>query len=229
VVLENAAVPNPDTRSRRLQNVTGFALIFCLTLAAFYKSLSGKPIWDDDAHITPLALQSLHGLWRIWSEPSATQQYYPLLFSAFWVEHQIWGNSEVASFHGDLANALEEQGKIKEALYQYELALAIEPSDPRLSNNLAWTLATTKDPALRNGPKAVKFAEKAVSLTGGTDPTTTATLAAAYAEAGRFNEAVTTAEKAHSLALRINDGRQAAWILSLQALYRSGRAFHVDD
>src|ERR1019366_10234774 len=36
-------------------------------------------------------LQSLHGLWRIWFDLGATQQYYPLLHSAFWIEHRIWG------------------------------------------------------------------------------------------------------------------------------------------
>src|SRR5262245_59385073 len=126
---------------------------------------------------------------------------------------------EVASFHGDLANALEEAGKVREAVSQYELALGIEPSDVRLSNNLAWTLATNRDPTIRNGSKAVKYAEIAVKLAGGAEPTTTATLAAAYAEAGRFAEAVTTAERAHSLALSLHGERQAAQIAGLQQLY----------
>jgi tetratricopeptide (TPR) repeat protein len=58
-------------------------------------------IWDDTAHVTSPALQSLHGLWRIWFELGATQQYYPLLHSAFWIEHRLWGNA-VLGYH--LAN-----------------------------------------------------------------------------------------------------------------------------
>ena len=49
-------------------------------------------VWDDDAHVTRPDLRSLHGLWRIWFEPGATQQYYPFLHTAFWAEYRIWGN-----------------------------------------------------------------------------------------------------------------------------------------
>lgn len=62
-------------------------------LAAYWPVLSGSLIWDDDAHVTRPDLRSLHGLWRIWAEPGATQQYYPLLHSAFWVEHRLWGDA----------------------------------------------------------------------------------------------------------------------------------------
>ena len=50
-------------------------------------------IWDDNEHITRPALQSFHGLWEIWFHLGATQQYYPLLHSAFWLEHRLWGDS----------------------------------------------------------------------------------------------------------------------------------------
>ena len=50
-------------------------------------------VWDDEAHVPRPDLASLHGLWRIWSEPGATQQYYPVLYSAFWVQHRLWGYS----------------------------------------------------------------------------------------------------------------------------------------
>jgi tetratricopeptide (TPR) repeat protein len=55
-------------------------------------------LWDDDSHVTRPDLQSLHGLWRIWSDLGATQQYYPLLHSAFWLEHRIWGDA-VLGYH----------------------------------------------------------------------------------------------------------------------------------
>jgi len=62
-------------------------------VAAYWPALRGGFIWDDDAHVTRLDLRPLHGLWRIWSEPGATQQYYPVLHSAFWLEHRLWGDS----------------------------------------------------------------------------------------------------------------------------------------
>ncbi len=60
-------------------------------------------LWDDSGHVTPPELQSLHGLWRIWFHREATQQYYPLLHSVFWIEHQFWGDS-VVGYH--LTNVL---------------------------------------------------------------------------------------------------------------------------
>ena len=53
----------------------------------------GKTIWDDDAHLTPPGLRSPQGLARIWIEPGATQQYYPLVHSIFWVEYKLWGDT----------------------------------------------------------------------------------------------------------------------------------------
>jgi len=77
----------------RLQDAATWASIFCATLAAYWPALRGGLVWDDASHVTSPALASLHGLWRIWFDLSATQQYYPLLHSAFWMEHRIWGGA----------------------------------------------------------------------------------------------------------------------------------------
>jgi protein O-mannosyl-transferase len=63
------------------------AIVFLVYLPAWH----GGILWDDDAHITRPELQSWRGLARIWFDLKATQQYYPLLHSAFWVEYQLWG------------------------------------------------------------------------------------------------------------------------------------------
>jgi len=70
-------------------------LIFALTLAAYLPAMRGEILWDDEAHITREHLRSADGLRRIWFELGATQQYYPLLHSAFWLEYQLWGDSLV--------------------------------------------------------------------------------------------------------------------------------------
>ena len=70
----------------------------CATLAAYLPALRGGLLWDDNMHVTRPDLQSLHGLWRIWFDLGATQQYYPLLHSAFWLEHRIWGDA-VLGYH----------------------------------------------------------------------------------------------------------------------------------
>lgn len=75
------------------RDTAAFAVILSLTFIAYLPALNGTLLWDDEAHITAPELQSLHGLHRIWFELGATQQYYPLLHSAFWLEHRLWGDS----------------------------------------------------------------------------------------------------------------------------------------
>jgi protein O-mannosyl-transferase len=67
-------------------------LLLVLTLLVYWPALNGAYVWDDDAHITKTALRSLDGLRRIWTEVGVTQQYYPLLHSAFWIEARLWGD-----------------------------------------------------------------------------------------------------------------------------------------
>jgi len=76
-------------------------LLLAAVLLAYLPALGGGLLWDDDAHVTKAGLRSLHGLWRIWFEAGATQQYYPVLHSAFWAEHRAWGGA-VLGYH--LAN-----------------------------------------------------------------------------------------------------------------------------
>jgi protein O-mannosyl-transferase len=68
------------------------ALLAALLLV-YQPAWQGRLIWDDDVHVTSPELQSWHGLYRIWFEVGATLQYYPLLHSAFWIEHKLWGDA----------------------------------------------------------------------------------------------------------------------------------------
>lgn len=68
-------------------------LVFAMTIVAYLPAMHGGILWDDEAHITREHLRSVDGLRRIWVELGATQQYYPLLHTAFWVEHKLWGDS----------------------------------------------------------------------------------------------------------------------------------------
>jgi len=79
-------------------------LLFGAILVAYLPAMDGTFIWDDEAHVIRPDLRSLHGLWRIWFEVGATQQYYPLLHSAFWFEHRFWGDAP-AGYH--VVNALQ--------------------------------------------------------------------------------------------------------------------------
>jgi tetratricopeptide (TPR) repeat protein len=87
-----AASPRPRVSASQ------WLAIFAAVLAAYWPALRGGFIWDDNAHVTAAAMRSLRGLWRIWFSLGATQQYYPLLHSAFWIEHRLWGDA-VLGYH----------------------------------------------------------------------------------------------------------------------------------
>jgi len=105
-----------------------------------------------------------------------------------------------ADAHTCLGNALLRRGSVKEAVAHYEKAIALAPEDSHSRINIAWVLATAPDASIRDGIKAVEFAQQAVELSGGKDPKFLRTLAAAYAESGRFSEAITTTKQAIMIA-----------------------------
>ncbi len=103
-----AAIPAAGGRSRPgIRAWWAVAGIFCAVLVVYFPALRGGLVWDDDGHVTRAALRSWGGLWRIWFEVGATQQYYPLLHSAFWAEHRLWGDA-TAGYH--LTNILLHAG-----------------------------------------------------------------------------------------------------------------------
>jgi cytochrome c-type biogenesis protein CcmH/NrfG len=130
------------------------------------------------------------------------------------------------ALHCFLAGVLNSQGRIKDSIAHYRAALKLQPKLPEALNNLAWILAANADPQTRNGPEAVDLAERACRLTDSKEPVMVGTLAAAYAEAGRFAEAVTTAEKAARLAEQAGQPELAARNRKLIELYRAGKPYH---
>ena len=126
----------------------------------------------------------------------------------------------------NLGIALAQSGRTKEAAAQFREALKLNPELAVAMNNLAWVLATDADDALRNGVEAVRLAERACELTHYDEPLYLGTLAAAYAEAGRFSEAVTTAEKAEQLATSAGLTAVAAKNRQFLDLYRVGKPYH---
>lgn len=68
------------------------ALLLALTVLVYLPSLRATYVWDDDDYlINNPTLREFRGLVRIWTEPRASPQYYPLVFSTFWVEYHLWG------------------------------------------------------------------------------------------------------------------------------------------
>jgi Flp pilus assembly protein TadD len=127
-----------------------------------------------------------------------------------------------APAHTHLGQVLFQEGRVQEAIDHYQAALAIQPDDAYTLNNLAWVLATSPESSARDGTRAVELAQRAERLSGGNNPSILGTLAAAYAEAGRFAEAVSTAQRALASA---SSHAQTAALQARIALYQSGSPF----
>jgi len=126
----------------------------------------------------------------------------------------------------NLGIALALSGRTKEAAAQFREALKLNPELAVAMNNLAWILASNPNDELRNGAEAVRLAERACVLTHYSQPLFIGTLAAAYAECGRFPEAVTMAEKAEQLATAAGSNNLAGQIRQMLELYRAGKPYH---
>ena len=120
---------------------------------------------------------------------------------------------------------LASLGRGAEAISQYREAISQVPDLVPALNNLAWVLASDAEATNRNGVEAVQLAERAAALCDHQIPVVVGTLAAAYAEAGRFTEAVQTAQKACALAEAAGQKEVAEKNRQLLELYRSGRAY----
>jgi len=90
---------NRKSAAKASQRIRLFGLLLIIATAlAYLPAWNGKPIWDDNAHITQSELRSGYGLVEIWTRLGATQQYYPLVHSIFWLEQKLWGDS-VLGYH----------------------------------------------------------------------------------------------------------------------------------
>jgi len=130
-----------------------------------------------------------------------------------------------ASAHYNFAATLDNSGLVVEAISHYRQALEIKPDYTDVLNNLAWILASSSDATLRNGVNAVEFAERAVKLSNSQSPEFLDTLAAAYAEAGRFPQAQQTARRALDLATQQDKPALAKSIQAKIQLYDTQTPF----
>ncbi|MGA2278762.1 MAG: tetratricopeptide repeat protein [Verrucomicrobiota bacterium] len=146
----------------------------------------------------------------------ATNQFaYALLFEPDWTEA-----------HLNFGRALIHLGDAPNGLRHFREAVRLAPDSPLALNGLAWLLATYPDAAMRNGPEAVRLAEHACAVASRRNPALLATLAAAYAEAGRFPEAINAAQEAIALARTAGNEAAINRVENLLGFFQSGRPFH---
>jgi len=133
---------------------------------------------------------------------------------------------DYAEARNNLRIALDEQNRILAAtVAQWREAVRLQPHEAVVLNRLAWALATCPLASVRNGTEAVQLAERAAALSDRKEPAILDTLAAAYAEAERFADAVSTAQWAIELAQSSGQTPLAERIRARLALYRAGQPY----
>jgi len=123
--------------------------------------------------------------------------------------------------HDSMGDALYARGEAAQALAHWRRGT----SDAAMLRRMAWVLATDPDPSVRGGREAMALAARALQLSGGKDALVWDTLAAAYAEAGQFADAVLTAKRAAALAEQQKNRELADAIRSRMRLYEAETAF----
>jgi len=122
--------------------------------------------------------------------------------------------------HYYLGKALVMSGRAVEGLAYWRQALRKDPDNLQVLNDTAWVLATSRDASLRNGDEALPLAEHAVQLTSAREPGILGTLAAVYAETGRFDKAVELEQRATGLATQQGNAALAQSLNARLALYQ---------
>jgi spermidine synthase len=150
-------------------------------------------------------------------------QYWRDSFSLFSHALEVTERNHIA--HAFLGAAYAERGQTAETIRHYREAVRIRPEFRTAANNLAWLLATARDPSLRDPVLAVSLAESAAAPPAPANPAVLDTLAAAYAAAGRYGEAARVAEQALLQAEAAGPAALAAQIRERLALYRAGRPY----
>jgi tetratricopeptide (TPR) repeat protein len=122
--------------------------------------------------------------------------------------------------HNIVGTVFVQQGNVREGIEEWQKVLVVEPENGNAMNNLAWVFATSPDASVRNGTQAVRLAEQALRISRGRIPLVFRTLAAAYAETGRFAEAIQTAQQGIEIADSEGNSGLAAELQSTITLYQ---------
>ncbi len=136
---------------------------------------------------------------------------------------ELQGDNAQARFQ--LGLALYDRGRSQSAIDQLNEATRLHPDDARMLWQVAWILATSPDPTIRDGARGVELATRSIQLSKGQEPRAIDALAAALAESGEFSAAVETAEQASTIALTRNDEALADAIGQRARLYRQGSPY----
>jgi tetratricopeptide (TPR) repeat protein len=132
-------------------------------------------------------------------------------------------NPDYVNTHSNLARALITTGQFEQALEHCRETLRLRPDQPQTLGRMAWIIATNPDPKIRDANEATRLAERAAELTKHQDPIILSTLATVYAAAGKFEQAVTTAQTALPLAHAGKNNKLANHIKKQLNAYKQGK------
>jgi len=134
-------------------------------------------------------------------------------------------SKEPVKVYENLGKAYAQLGQYRPAIQNWTKAVELKPDNVPVLNDLAWLLATTGDVSAEDANKAVKYAQHVCDFTGYKKPEFLDTLAVAYAAAGRFEDAVNTANQAIDIARAGNQEDLANEIQSRMKLYQAGQRY----
>ncbi|MFB3906542.1 MAG: tetratricopeptide repeat protein [Acidobacteriota bacterium] len=213
-------------------------------IAYFEKALAANPN-HLDAHVNLAAALGQKGKVReaiphfrkaVALKPDSAELHNSLGFALLFQQNPDEGilhlqkavelSPDFVNAHENLGMALfYTRGNAAEALSHWRRVLRLEPNHLAVLNQTAWVLATHPDRSVRNGTEAVMLAERAVQLSRGQEPAILDSLAAAYAEVGRFPLAVDTARRALALARQQNNQPLVQGLNARIALYQAKKPF----
>ena len=132
---------------------------------------------------------------------------------------------DMADAHMNLGDAWLRQGRLAQAVEQYQAALTSQPTNVVVLYKLCWVMGSAADAEVRNGHKAVEYGEKASRLTDAKSEVVLGVLAAAYAESGNYDEALSTARRAAALPTAQANSGILSLLQSQIQLYQKGQPF----
>jgi tetratricopeptide (TPR) repeat protein len=210
----------PQARAA-LIGVASLALSCCLAVSAAQVKYwqNNQTLYDHALQVTPdnfLAHDNL-GIWL------AMEGKLDEALKHF--QEAIRLNPGSASAYDNMGKTQALEHRPEEAIADWREAVRLAPRDPKCLNNLAWIYATCPKPNLRNSAEAVRLASLACEITQRQDPSVLDTLAAAYAEAGRFDEAIKTTREIQAQAVSSHDTGMVEMARQRLELYNAGKPY----
>ena len=163
-------------------------------LAARGQIAEARRHYQEAVRLDPRSADGHNNLAYMLSREGKPTEAIPEFRAAMALEPSLWQG------HFGLAEALYLTGQTREAIAEYREVLRLRPDFPDALNRLAWILAVSDQAQIRDGAESTRLAEQACGLTHYQQPAYVMTLAAAYAEVGRFEDAMRVAEQARGLA-----------------------------